>query len=146
MLISNTQRKFLSRIVLLSRRFTSTIHQQNDEYTAVPQYPPILDISPRKKRERQKESEYDGIKTAKTIEEKQIKLNMPRYYGFKCYLLAEDDIPFNNLDFIQHITRTHLIETNNLPDFYKDLEVDSILNNVQSDVAEAFLFECDAVQ
>ncbi|XP_967403.2 large ribosomal subunit protein mL65 [Tribolium castaneum] len=119
----------------------STAVLQEDEYTATPQYPPILDMSPEKVRERRKEEEYEGIKAVKTVEEKQIKLNMPKYYGFKSYMLYEDYIPYNSLPLIQHVTRTHLIKNENLPNFYNDLDVTSALNDVKLDIEEAILIE-----
>lgn len=145
MLAATPKRRLLPKVISFSRYFTSTV-QHDEEYTRVPQYPPILDLSLPKKRERKKLTEYEQIRAVKTVEEKQIKINMPRYYGFKCYLLTEDKVPFDNLPLVQHITRTHLIESNDLPQFYNNLEVDGILNNVKSDIEEAVLCEFAGLQ
>lgn len=126
-----------------STKCYSTAVTQNEEYTAVPHYPPILDPSPEKVRERRKQSEHDEIKSVKTIEEKQIKLNMPRYYGFKCYEFHEDVIPYDNLKLAQHITRTHLKIDNNLSDYYKDINVDSIAENLKAKFEDALTIELD---
>lgn len=116
---------------------------QEDEYTSTPQYPQILDLHPDKVRERRKEAEYEAIKAVRTVEEKQIKLNMPRYYGFKCYMLHEDYIPYNNLPLIQHVTRTHLINNDNLPEFYNNIDVTSAVNEVKGDIEEVILIEME---
>lgn len=145
MLTSTAKRRFLPRVYSFTRYFTSTV-QHDEEYTAVPQYPPILDLSPKKNRERRKIAQHNVIKNVKTVEEKQIKINMPRYYGFKCYLLTEDKIPFNNLPLVQHVTRTHLIESNDLPEFYNNLEADNVLTSFKSDIEEAILCELTGLQ
>lgn len=144
MLTSTAKRRLLPKVYSFSRYFTSTV--QHDEYTSVPNYPPILDLSPRKKRERRKIAEHEQIKAVKTVEEKQIKINMPRYYGFKCYLLTEDRVPFDSLPLIQHVTKTHLIESSDLPEFYNNLEADNLLNSVKSDIEETILYEFAGLQ
>ncbi|RZC39772.1 28S ribosomal protein S30, mitochondrial [Asbolus verrucosus] len=123
-------------------RYYSAILSKEDEYTATPQYPPILDLSPEKVRERAKEEEYEKIKAVKTVEEKQIKLNMPKYYGFKCYMLQENYIPYNSLPLIQYVTKTHLIENAKLPDFYNTIAV-SDSDALKADIEETILFELD---
>lgn len=71
-------RALSSRVIKRINHF-STVTQENEEYTTTPQYPPILDLSFEKRLERKKEKVYEEIKNVKTVEEKQIKLNMPRY-------------------------------------------------------------------
>lgn len=124
-------------------KYMSTALSKADEYTSTPQYPPILDISHEKVVERKKQAEYEQIKAIKTVEEKQIKLNMPKYYGFKCYMLLEDHIPYNNLALIQHVTRTHLIRDYKLPKFYDTIDVSGVLESVKKDVEEMLLVEVD---
>lgn len=124
------------------RYYSSALHNES-EYTSTPQYPPILDLSFEKRLERKKELIHDEIKAVKTVEEKQIKLNMPRYYGFKCNLFTEDRIPYNSLSLAQHITRTHLIIDNNLPDHYKNLQVDEMVKQLKSDIEELVFIELD---
>ncbi|XP_076258668.1 mitochondrial ribosomal protein S30 [Rhynchophorus ferrugineus] len=123
----------------------STVTQENEEYTT-PQYPPILDLSFEKRLERKKEVMHEEIKKVKTVEEKQIKLNMPRYYGFKTYVLLEEMIPYNDLHFVQHITRTHLIKNNTLPDYYNNIDESENLTEISEILQEALLMEVDSVQ
>ena len=124
-------------------RYVSTGLPQEDQYSYTPQYPPILDISHEKVAAKKKEAEYEAIKAVKTVEEKQIKLNMSKYYGFKCYMLLEEYIPYNNLELIQHVTRTHLIRDENLPNFYNGIDVSSLLTAVKNDIEETILIEMD---
>lgn len=82
------------------------------------------------------------MKAVKTVEEKQIKINMPKYYGFMCYLQYEDQIPYNSLELAQHTTRTHLIKETGLPEFYSKVVIDdTLLNSVKADVEELILLE-----
>lgn len=130
----------------LIKRFSTVSPQQDDEYTSTPNYPPILDLSIEKRRERKKQAEHDAVKEVKTVEEKQIKLNMPRFYGFKCFVLKEDVAPYNGLPLVQHVTRTHIIEQDGLPEYYRSLNVDELYEKVKSDVEEVLLYEYNAVR
>lgn len=127
---------------VIARYLASTLRNE-EEYTTTPQYPPILDLSYEKKVERRQETIHEEIKAVKTVEEKQIKLNMPRYYGFKSYMLKEDYVPYNSLPLTQHITKTHLIINNNLPDYYKSFSVDDLVSNIKSEVEDAILIELE---
>lgn len=127
------------------RNFATAVIQ-DDEYTTRPEYPPILDLSFKAKLKRKKQALHEEIKEVKTVEEKQIKLNMPRYYGFKCYLLNEDTVGYNSLDLVQHITRTHLIQNTSLPDFYKSINVDQTVQNLKSEIEEIIITELDGYQ
>lgn len=124
-------------------RFYSSALYNESEYTSTPHYPPILDLSYEKKQERKKEAENDEIKAVKTVEEKQIKLNMPRYYGFKTNLFTETNVPYNTLPLIQHITRTHLIIDNNLPDYYKKIQTDEHVQQLKSDIEDMVIIELE---
>lgn len=141
MLSAAPQKRIIPQLSKLGRCFFSALPE--DEYTNTPQYPPILDVSPKKVRERKKISVHEEIKAVKTIEEKQIKLNMPKYYGFKCYLFHENQIAFNTLPLTQHITRTHLIENTDLPDFYNSINIDSLCEKIKSEVEDAIVFQHD---
>lgn len=123
------------------RYFSSGLYES--EYTSSPQYPPILDFSFEKKLERKRDSAYDEIKAVKTVEEKQIKLNMPRYYGFKTHLFTEDRIPYNSLPLSQHITRSHLIINNDLPEYYNSIKVDEHVKQLKTDIEELILMELE---
>ncbi|XP_056641421.1 39S ribosomal protein S30, mitochondrial [Diorhabda sublineata] len=131
---------------LLGCRYSSTVIRHEEEYTATPNYPPILDISYKKTRERKTDALYEEIKAVKTVEEKQIKLNMPRYYGYKSYLLYEDKCDYNNLALTQHVTRTHLITNETLPEFYSGINVDEVTNKLKAKIEEAVSIEIDGYQ
>lgn len=139
MLIAVPQKRILPHLKRLGRCFSSAL--PDDEYTNTPQYPKILDLSHKERLKRKKLSEHDAIKAVKTVEEKQIKLNMPRYYGFKRYVFHEDKINFNALPLVQHITRTHLIESDDLPGFYSDVNVDLFCERIKNQAEEAILLE-----
>lgn len=128
---------------LSSLRYYSSILHNESEYTSTPQYPPILDLSLQKRIESKREVKHDEIKAVKTVEEKQIKLNMPRYYGFKTHLFKEEKIPYNNLPLAQHVTRTHLIVDNNLPEFYNNIQIDELVKQLKSDIEELILMELE---
>lgn len=116
----------------------------DSEYTATPQYPPILDKSRVEFKKRQRADRDEELKNVKTVEEKQIKLNMLKYYGFKTYMLMEDHIPYNNLTLAQHVTRTHLIVDNELPKYYENIGVNSTLSDsLKEQLMDALILEID---
>ena len=122
-------------------RSIATTNIEYDEYTATPQYPPILDLSYKKRKEREKDAVHEKVQAVPTIEEKQIKLNMPKYYGFKCHMFHENEVPYDQLDLVQYITKTHLVVNDDLPDYYKDVNVDELCRDVKSQVEDALLIE-----
>lgn len=144
MLTAAPRKRIFPQLKKLGRCFSTVVPEE--EYTNTPHYPPILDISPDKVRERKKISEHEAIQAVKTVEEKQIKLNMPRYYGFKCYQFHENQIPFNSLPLVQHITRTHLIEGKELPSFYNGLNTDALSEKIKNHIEEAILFHHEGLK
>ncbi|CAG9772224.1 unnamed protein product [Ceutorhynchus assimilis] len=147
--IARLNRNLTSRILTKSRSLATTAvtapQQEDDEYSATPQYPPILDLSVEKKLERKRATKSDEIRNAKTVEEKQLKINMPRYYGFKSFMFIEERIPYNSLSLAQHVTRTHLIKTKDLPEYYQNINVED-LEIISKDVQETLLMEIDGIQ
>lgn len=114
------------------------------EYTATPEYPPILDLSKKEASKRGRLARDEIIKEVKTVEEKQIKLNMHKYWGFKMYMMLENHIPYNNLPLAQHVTRTHLIVNNDFPKYYENIGVNSsISKSLKDELTEALLLEVD---
>lgn len=108
---------------------------ENDEFTEVAQYPEIKDLSFLARKEREALSWQEQIQKTATVEEKMIKINMPRYYGFKVVELHDERLPYNCLPAIQHYTRT-LFES--LPIESKDDEkLLSYLTALKSDVQDA---------
>lgn len=142
MLLLRLKYKSSNNLLKCCRLFATANVPNAEEYTDTPQYPPILDLSYDKVQERKIEAYCEKIKAVKTVEEKQIKLNMPRYYGFKCYMLYENNIPYDNLQLVQHITKTHLIK-DSFPDYYDNITVDGVLETIKSDIEDAILLELD---
>lgn len=102
---------------------TSSSVASTASVTKKPEYPPILEVSERARRERKFEEWKVQVQNVKTVEEKLMKINMPKYYGWESVMLNDKKIPYNALQFIQHCTRTHTIQQNELPEFYKHLKV-----------------------
>lgn len=113
-----------------------------DEYTKDAEYPPILDTTFQAKLLHKRESWYDHLQQLNTVEEKQIALNMPRYYGYKCLMLSENKFPYNCLPFVQHSTRTSL-QAAGLPEYYEPLRIraDKHLASIREDIESAIAFE-----
>ncbi|KAJ8917191.1 hypothetical protein NQ315_012683 [Exocentrus adspersus] len=95
----------------------------------------------RRRVERKKQAGHDELRAVKTVEEKQIKLNIQRYYGFRSHMLLEHLVPYNNLSLAQHVTKTHLIVQDSLPEYYKGVAVDELVDKVKAEVEEAVLIE-----
>nr|CAD7428229.1 unnamed protein product [Timema monikensis] len=132
-------------LIRSSLRYYSSVNE--DEYSETPEYPPIIDDSLDARKKRLKLSWHDKIKSLKTVEEKLFEINIPKYYGWKCFLLKEGVIPYNSLDFTQYATRTYLMKNEDLPAYYsKEIEEEAccLADSIQSQVEDAILFEtCD---
>lgn len=113
-----------------------------DEYSKEAEYPPIEEVTFTANLQRKRESWYDHIQHLNTIEEKQIAINKPRYYGYKCLLLPDDKFHYNCLPFVQHSTRTAL-KTAGLPEYYGPLRIraDKHLASIRDDIESAIAFE-----
>lgn len=61
-------------------------------------------------------------------------------------MLYENLIPYNSLAFSQYITRTHLIENNQLPEYYKNIPGVDDLGSIVKDVEEAILMESEGLK
>lgn len=138
----NYCRKYVTDSLPAVSRPTTTI--SNDEYSKEPNYPEIKDTSFRAKKIDRDRSRSEIIKNLGTVEEKQIKINMPKYYGYKCAIFKDDDFRYNTLPFFKNCTRTSLIETDKLPEFYNRYadQTDLILNTIKNDIEDAIIFEC----
>lgn len=108
-----------------------------EEYTEKPEYPEILDQSHEAKVLRKKQSWYDKIKKLETIEEKQIKINMPRYYGYKVVALNDTRIRYNSLPMIQHYTRTLFERTDKVPETLESEQLNSLVKSVSGEFQES---------
>lgn len=108
-----------------------------EEYTEKPEYPEILDTSHESKVLRKKQSWYEQIKNLKTVEEKQIKINMPRYYGYKVVALNDTRVRYNSLPMIQHYTRTLFQGNDKLPDASESEQVNSLVKAISGEFQES---------
>lgn len=133
--------RYVSSLKVPKRTVPNSVYE--NEYTSKPNYPPILDLSRAAKKQRLHQDNIDYIKNIKTVEEKMIKFNMPKYYGFKTCLLSSSEFSSNNLPFIQRITKTALLDE--LPDIYSNLKEESasITENIKSQVLDVLHFEHD---
>lgn len=122
-----------------------SVAAREEEYSETPQYPRILDLSFQAKVKRKEESFHEQIKKLDTVEEKLMKINMPRYYGWKSLILSESHIPYNSESLAQYITRTHIIKEQGLPKYYDRImtaeKLDATMNLVRKRIKDVVLFE-----
>ncbi|XP_017050940.1 39S ribosomal protein S30, mitochondrial [Drosophila ficusphila] len=111
-----------------------------------PAYPEIQDPSFRARKQRDAADWHEEIRQVPTVEEKLIKINMPRYYGFKVVDFNDSKIPYNALPLTQHYTRTILED---LPASSEKVEQgdkteeDPLFKAAREDVIEALEFAHD---
>ncbi|XP_023949445.2 28S ribosomal protein S30, mitochondrial [Bicyclus anynana] len=133
---------------LIFRGYSQAVQIQNEDYTDAPVYPPILDLSLPAKKLRTRQSLHKKIQNINTVEEKQIALNMPRYYGWQSIVLNENKIPFNAMPLVQHYTRTHFQLLDKLPDIYAESSAtaDIVLQEIKSCIEECIVTENEGVE
>ncbi|XP_049871631.1 39S ribosomal protein S30, mitochondrial [Pectinophora gossypiella] len=131
---------------LIRSQSTQTAALNQDEYTETPEYPPILDLSLQARKLRERQAVHQKIQKINTVEEKQIGLNMPRYYGFKCVMFTDDRVPYNAMPMVQCYTRTHFKPTEKLPDIYNETEqlADQAVKEIKSQIEDAIALELEA--
>lgn len=122
-------------------RFLSTL--PSEEYSETPEYPPIVKLDRKSKKNRILVKWSEQIKQLNTVEEKQMKLNMPKFYGWKCLMFDDKLIPYNSMKFIQHCVRTHFKEVDQLPEFYNNVNVDYLLTDVKSSIEDIVAIELE---
>lgn len=133
---------------IFSKQSSQAAVLDQDDYTETPEYPPILDLSLKGRKKRERESLFTKIKEINTIEEKQIALNMPRFYGWKSVMLREDKIPYNAMPLVQCYTRSHLILSEKLPETYAETEqiADDVSKEIKSQIEDAIAIELSGVE
>lgn len=121
---------------------------EQNEYVETPEYPPIQDLSLAARKQREKQHVYDKIQKLNTVEEKQLALNMPRYYGFKCVMMNEDKFPYNSMPLVQHYTRTRFFGTETLPEVYNSTQEDAglVVKEIKSQIEDAICIENEGVE
>lgn len=137
--------KVRSSVVRIKQREYSVTAVTEKKTETEPRYPPIEDPSFKSYFKRQREELAEGIKDARSVEEKMIKLNMPRYWGYKSVMLTESNYQYNAIDQIQYITRTHVPKEPGLPSYYNDvITPEKLKENVQKikgSIEDSLLFE-----
>lgn len=130
-ILGNTKRALATRVI-----------ENPEEYSEKPEYPPILDLSYEAKKKRARERYHEEFKEVGTVEEKLIKVNIPRYYGWKAVMLNEKG-RYNTLGMAQYVTRTDMKEVDKLPEFYtkNDEFVAKVAEKVKSEVEDVIGYE-----
>lgn len=133
---------------LITRPQSQAALLEQSEYTEKPEYPPILDMSLQGRKLRERQALYQKIKEINTVEEKQIALNIPRYYGWRCVMLNEDKIPYNAMPLVQYYTRSHFVPVDKLPEYYSETSAaaDAVVQEIKALIEEAILIENDGVE
>lgn len=129
-------------------RYSTITALEESEYTETPEYPPILDMTREGKLLRRRQSFQSKIQELNTIEEKQIALNMPRYYGWQCIMLNNDKVPYNAMPLVQYYTRSHFIPVAKLPEAYNEIEqqASNILQEIKPQIEDAIAIELTDVE
>ncbi|KAH8399777.1 hypothetical protein KR215_002177 [Drosophila sulfurigaster] len=129
---------------------SNNITDDASEYTAEAEYPEIRDLSFKARKQQSAADWHNEIKSVPTVEEKMIKLNMPRYYGFKVVDLNDNQVPYNALPLTQHYTRTVLEEQKEeeqpaaaASGAEENVKLDAIVKAAREDVIEALEYAHD---
>uniref|UniRef100_A0A1A9VU90 Uncharacterized protein n=1 Tax=Glossina austeni TaxID=7395 RepID=A0A1A9VU90_GLOAU len=134
---------FCQKSVYIKRQQSQLVAQNlvsNDDYTEIPQYPPIHDLSFRSRKESEAQNWHEEIMKVPTVEEKMIKINMPRYYGYRVVDLHDRCLPYNCLPALQHYTRTVFEE---MPSKISDEILENQVEIVRADIQDAIETACD---
>ncbi|KAH8264734.1 hypothetical protein KR044_006936 [Drosophila immigrans] len=111
------------------------------EYTTEPEYPEIRDLSIKARKQQTAVDWHNEIRAVPTVEEKMIKLNMPRYYGYKVVDLTDKLLPYNALPLTQHYTRTVLEQQPAVAE--ENVKLDALVKATREDVIEALEYAHD---
>ncbi|KAJ8714549.1 hypothetical protein PYW07_002774 [Mythimna separata] len=143
MYLNRVHRTFPKLKKLISRPQSQAALSEQNEYSETPEYPPIVDTSLQGRKLRERQTLHQKIKEINTVEEKQIALNMPKYYGWKCVMLNEDKVPYNAMPLVQYYTRSHFIPVDKLPQYYEEFSgsADAVVQEIKALIEEAILIE-----
>ncbi|XP_046752870.1 39S ribosomal protein S30, mitochondrial [Diprion similis] len=134
----------LVRIFYHGKRDYSAVIQ-SEECSEIPQYPKICDVSFKGKLRSKHEAYHQEIQNLNTVEEKLMKLNMPRYYGWQCLNVCESSVPYNAELMAQFTTRTHIVREPGLPKYYDRImssdKLDAAVQQVKKRIEDIILFE-----
>lgn len=109
-----------------------------------PYYPAIQNLSLKARQQKDAEDWHVEISQVPTIEEKLLKINMPRYYGYKVVNFTDSKTPYNAMPVAQHYTRTVMekIEPPNSGSIDND-KFDRIFKAARGETIEALEFSND---
>ena len=73
---------------------------------------------------------------------------MPKYWGWPSVMVKEGQIPFNPLPHVQHITKTHIITTEKLPNYGKlsEDEEKGLINDLRTELEDSIVFELNGTR
>lgn len=132
-----------SRVASLNRYYSTQNAVDKSESNAKKvEYPPIMELTSKAFKEREKIAWHEAVKNIKTIEEKLIKVNMPAYWGLRTTPLENDEYHYNCFPHIQHWTRTQYED--GLPNSWfkrSAEEIDGLVNSVREQILEAVSFQ-----
>lgn len=128
---------------LLRSCYSCKFSTVDEEYVEKPEYPPILDLSPKEVARREMLEYHEKFKRLKTVEEKLFGINLPRYIGWDSLILKEGNIPYDILPFMQYLTKTRFTETPvlPLPNTVSSTQKEHFLSKVRAQIQEAVLVE-----
>lgn len=112
------------------------------EHIEKAKYPEIFDITKKAEQTRKKIAWHEDVKNVKTIEEKLIKVNMPKYYGYQMMMMTEERLPYNCLPYVQHWTRTQY--ENGIPSSWNkqsSADNDFFVNEIKNLIEESLRFQ-----
>lgn len=138
----------LSKFKKITARPYSQALLDQSEYTEIPEYPPIVDTSLQGRKLRERQNLHEKIKNVKTVEEKQLALNMPRYYGWQCVMFHENKIPYSAMPMVQGYTRSHFVPIEKLPECYNDTSgvAGEAVKEIKSQIEDAIAMELEGVE
>ncbi|XP_075979606.1 mitochondrial ribosomal protein S30 [Anticarsia gemmatalis] len=147
MYLNRVHRTFPKLKKIISRPQSQAALVEQNEFTETPEYPPILDQSLEARKLRERQELHQKIQELNTVEEKQIALNMPRYYGWRCIMFNEDKVPYNAMPLVQCYTRSHFIPVDKLPESYNETaaSAEAVVQETKSLIEEAIAIENDGV-
>ena len=129
-------------IRLSSAASTRMIHgpalpSEDELYDKVAKYPEIDRF--RNETEKAEHKTRTEIKALKTVEEKQYFVNLPKYFGWRTFLLDASYLPPSCLPSVQFLTNTTLVD-DQLPDVYKSLDVSKEAEELVPLIKSAIVF------
>ncbi|KAK0181570.1 hypothetical protein PV327_003843 [Microctonus hyperodae] len=135
-----------SPAILCNRQLETAITSNSNEI--IPEeveYPPIQDISYKARWRRFRETWHEEVKQVKTVEEKMIKINMPRYWGFRCMMYDEGKIVYHELPHAQFVTRTYVASDTQLPSYYDNViepeKLNKLCEEIKKSIEDGIVFQ-----